>query len=126
MNNLSPIVLFTYKRLDTLKQTITALIANPLALQSDLIIYSDGAKNEKDQIIIEEIRSYLKTITGFKSVRIIASKTNKGLATSIIQGVSEVLAEYHKAIVLEDDLITSTNFLDFMNAGLQEYTTQKK
>ncbi len=125
MNNLSPIVLFTYKRLGTLKQTVSALASNSLASQSDLIIYSDGAKNEEDQTIITEIRSYLKTISGFKSVRIHASKTNKGLATSIIHGVSEVMAEYHRAIILEDDLITSTNFLAFMNEGLNKYETQK-
>jgi hypothetical protein len=121
MKNLAPIILFTYKRLETLQKTISALISNSLATHSNLIIYSDGAKNEEDKIIVEEIRSYLKTITGFKSVRIIDSNSNKGLATSIIHGVSEVLAEYHKAIVLEDDLITSTNFLAFMNQALDKY-----
>lgn len=126
MTPLAPVVLFTYKRLETLKITIAALLANRLAADSDLIIYSDGAKKLENQIIIDEIRSYLKTITGFKSVCIHESKTNKGLATSIINGVSEVMAQYHKAIVLEDDLITSTNFLDFMNAGLDEYQEQKK
>lgn len=126
MTPLAPVVLFTYKRFETLKITIAALLTNPLAAESDLIIYSDGAKKLEDQIIIDEIRSYLKTITGFKSVSIHESKTNKGLATSIINGVSEVMAQYHKAIVLEDDLITSTNFLDFMNAGLNKYEQQKK
>lgn len=121
MKNLAPIVLFTYKRLETLQKTISALISNSSATQTNLIIYSDGAKNEEDQIIIEKIRNYLKTITGFKSVRIIASNSNKGLAASIIHGVSEVMTEYHKAIVLEDDLITSTNFLDFMNQALEQY-----
>jgi len=118
---LAPIVLFTYKRIDTLQQTVKALANNYLASQSDLIIYSDGAKSQKEEIIIEAIRSYLKTITGFKSVYINESKTNKGLATSIINGVTEVMAEYHKAIVLEDDLISSTNFLDYMNQALDFY-----
>lgn len=125
MSKLAPVVLFTYKRLETLQRTVAALAANNLALQSELIIYSDGAKKAADQPIIDEIRSYLKTISGFKSVRIHSSKTNKGLATSIIHGVSEVMAEYHKAIILEDDLITSTNFLAFMNEGLNKYETQK-
>lgn len=121
MTPLAPVVLFTYKRLETLKITIAALLANRLAAESDLIIYSDGAKKLEDQIIIDEIRSYLKTITGFKSVSIHESKTNKGLATSIINGVSEVMAQYHKAIVMEDDLISSTNFLEYMNQGLEFY-----
>jgi hypothetical protein len=118
---LAPIVLFTYKRLETLKITIAALLANRLAAESDLIIYSDGPKKQEDEPIIQEIRTYLQTIMGFKSVRIHESTINKGLATSIINGVSEVMAEYHKAIVLEDDLITSTNFLEYMNQGLEFY-----
>jgi hypothetical protein len=121
MTPLAPIVLFTYKRLETLKITIAALLANRLAVESDLIIYSDGSKKQEDEPIIQEIRTYLQTITGFKSIRIHESKTNKGLATSIINGVSGVMAEYHKAIVLEDDLITSTNFLEYMNQGLEFY-----
>lgn len=118
---LAPIVLFTYKRLDTLEQTLRALATNHLAAQSDLIIYSDGAKKQEDESIIQEIRTYLNTITGFKSVTVHASATNKGLASSIIDGVSAVMLQYHKAIVLEDDLITSTNFLEYMNQALEYY-----
>ncbi|TDD95072.1 glycosyltransferase [Flavobacterium cellulosilyticum] len=121
MTELAPIVLFTYKRLDTLQQTVHALANNSLADKSDLIIYSDGAKKLEDEPIIQEIRNYLKTVTGFKSVTIHESPINKGLATSIINGVSEVMAMYKKAIVLEDDLITSTNFLEYMNQALNYY-----
>jgi hypothetical protein len=121
MELVSPIVLFTYKRLQTLKMTIAALRVNSLAADTDLIIYSDGPKIQEDEPVIREIRKYLKTITGFKSVCIRESKTNKGLALSVINGVSDVMVEYHKAIVLEDDLITSTNFLQYMNQALDHY-----
>jgi hypothetical protein len=117
----SPIVLFTYLRLETLKKTVSALAANFLAQDSDLIIFSDGARFLKDEPKVKEIRNYLKTIQGFKSVVIHESSTNKGLANSIIQGVSYVMEEYPSAIVLEDDLITSTNFLAFMNQALNFY-----
>lgn len=121
MNSLSPIVLFTYKRLETLQKTVQCLSDNFLASNSDLIIYSDGAKNIDDKEIITKIRSYLKTISGFKSVTIHESSSNKGLAASIIQGVSDVLKVYPSVIVLEDDLITSKNFLCFMNQCLEKY-----
>ena len=121
MKSSSPIVLFTYKRFETLKKTIQCLSDNFLASDSDLIIYSDGAKNIQDIAIIEEIRAYLKTITGFKSVTIYESSSNKGLAASIIQGVSDVLKLYPSAIILEDDLLTSKNFLNFMNQALDFY-----
>jgi hypothetical protein len=126
MCRFAPIVLFTFKRLETLRKTVEALAHNFLAAESDLIIYSDAAKEEKDKGTIDSVRLYLKSITGFKSVTIIESNVNKGLAASIIHGVSEVISKYGRAIVLEDDLITSKNFLNFMNAGLEKYELTKK
>ncbi|MFC6876172.1 sugar transferase [Flavobacterium myungsuense] len=118
---LAPIVLFTYKRLDTLKKTINALASNSLALESDFIIYSDGPKNSLEEEVICEVRKYLKTISGFKTITIYESPLNKGLANSIINGVTEIINIHKKAIVLEDDLITSENFLYFMNSALEFY-----
>ncbi|RYF97896.1 MAG: glycosyltransferase [Chitinophagaceae bacterium] len=118
---LAPIILFTYKRLDTLRQTIKALADNTLAADSLLYIYSDGGGNPGDQQKITELRSYLRTIAGFKEVIIRESPINKGLAKSIITGVTEVIAQHGTAIVLEDDLLTSKNFLEFMNKSLHFY-----
>jgi hypothetical protein len=122
----SPIVLFTYKRLDTLKQTVECLKENIGANESDLYIYSDAARSEKDKTTIDEVRAFLKTITGFKKVLIIEATQNKGLANSIIEGVSEVIQKYGKVIVLEDDLKTTSNFLTFMNNSLDRYEKEKK
>lgn len=126
MHQPSPIVLFTYLRLETLQKTVNALAANFYASDSDLIIFSDGAKYLKDEAKVQEIRTYLKTIQGFKSVVVHESSSNKGLATSIIHGLSSVLKTYPSAIVLEDDLITSSNFLAYMNQALTYYRDNPK
>jgi hypothetical protein len=123
---LAPILLFTYKRLDTLKKTVRALEANSLSGDSILYVFSDAAKTEKDQSIINEVRRYIKTISGFKTLIIIENETNKGLATSIIDGVTNVLKDYTSVIVLEDDLISTPNFLNFMNTALVEYENKTK
>jgi len=117
----SPIILFTYLRIDNLKNTIENLSKNFGANEYDLFIFSDGPKFAKDKILIDELRKYLKTISGFKSVSIIESEFNRGLANSVIFGVSEVLKNFDRAIVLEDDLITSSNFLEFMNESLDYF-----
>ncbi|WFO15293.1 glycosyltransferase [Cellulophaga baltica 4] len=122
----APILLFTYKRLDALKNTIAALKKNDLASESDLFIFSDGPKQLKDKDIIDQIRAFLKTIEGFKSVTISASPTNKGLANSIIGGVTTVMEKSETVIVLEDDLLTTPNFLTYMNKALSEFTAEKK
>ena len=119
--NLAPICLFTYNRLEETQQTVKALANNFLAKESELYIFSDGWKNDDAKIKVNNVRAFLKTINGFKKVTVFESDKNKGLANAIISGVSQIISKYGKVIVLEDDLITSPNFLDFMNDGLDFY-----
>lgn len=126
MNSLAPIVLFTYKRLDTLIQTVEALQKNNLAPQSDLCVFSDTEKTGEDKECVSAVREYIATIKGFKSITIFESKTNKGLAGSIIEGVTQVLELYDSVIVLEDDLVSSANFLNYMNEALNYYKEENK
>ncbi|WKN40441.1 glycosyltransferase [Tunicatimonas pelagia] len=118
----APIALFAYKRLDTLKRTVSALQQNVLARESDLFIFSDAAKTQADELAVNNIRDFLKTIEGFRSIRISEAKANQGLAKSIISGATEVLNSYDTVIVLEDDLAVSSNFLSFMNQCLSFYS----
>lgn len=117
----APVLLFVYKRLGVLKETVSALQANIGAADTELFIFSDGPKNETDKNEVALVRDYLKGIGGFKKTIITESPVSKGLANSIIEGVSQVIQNYGRVIVLEDDLITSTNFLCFMNHALDYY-----
>ncbi len=121
MSNLAPIALFVYNRPSHTKQTINALKNNQLALESELFVFSDGAKNASGEPFVNEVREYLKTISGFKKITIEVSESNKGLAASIISGVTKIVNQFGKVIVLEDDLVTSKYFLQFMNDGLSFY-----
>ncbi len=121
MKNYAPILLFTYKRLEALKKTVENLQNNYLAKESDLYIFSDGAKSPLDLDKVSEVRKYLSEIHGFKNVVIYEASTNKGLAKSIIDGVTKIINEFGRVIVLEDDLLTTPNFLSFMNASLNKY-----
>jgi glycosyltransferase involved in cell wall biosynthesis len=123
--NLAPIVLFCYNRPWHLRQTIESLQLNLLASQSELIIFSDGPKQSPDQPFVTEIRNYLADLKGFKSVKIIAAEQNNGLAKSVIKGVSDVLESYEKVIVLEDDMLSTPDFLTFMNEALHIYQERK-
>lgn len=122
---LSPIAFFTYNRLEEVKKSIQALKSNFLAKDSKLIIFSDGPKTKEDSEKVLKVREFLKTIDGFHSIEIFESDHNLGLANSIINGVSKLLNEYDSLIILEDDLLTSSNFLDFMNQGLYYYKDYK-
>jgi len=123
---LSPIVLFVYNRPWHTKQTIEALQKNELANESELFIYSDAPKNKEAEEKVEEVRAYIKNLDGFKEVTIIERDKNWGLANSIIDGVTKIVNEYGKIIVLEDDLVTSSYFLRFMNDALEFYKDEEK
>lgn len=120
MKKMAPIVLFVYNRMEHTKRTIEALKKNSIAKESDLIVFSDGPKKGQAKTI-NQLRKYLKTIEGFKTVKIIERKKNMGLANSIITGVSQVIDEYGKVIVLEDDLVSSPNLLEYLNYALEKY-----
>ncbi len=122
----APVVIFTYNRLSELKFTVQALQKNFLAQKSNLFIYSDAAKNDSDIEKVRNVRNYIYSISGFCSIKIIERENNFGLAKSIIQGASEILNKYGKIIVLEDDIITSANFLCYMNNALDFYLVDEQ
>jgi len=122
----APVLLFTFKKTIPLKRTIEALKENFLAHESELFVYSDGPANDSDVAKVKEVRTILNKINGFKKVTLNYSEKNKGLATSVIEGVSQMLSTYESIIVLEDDLITSPNFLHYMNSGLHTYRNDKR
>ncbi len=124
--NLAPIILFAYNRPDHSKKTIDALNLNKLASESSLFIFSDGNKNGTDKNAVDEVRNYISEISGFKEIKIILRDRNLGLADSVISGVTEVIEKYGKAIVLEDDIVTSKYFLKFMNEALDFYKDEQK
>jgi hypothetical protein len=57
---------------------------------------------------------------------LIERPTNWGLARSVIAGVSEVCESHGRVIVLEDDLVVSRYFLDYMNDALNRYESEER
>jgi hypothetical protein len=118
---LAPIILFVYNRPEHTSKTIDYLLRNELSKDSELYIFSDGPKDSKSEKSVEEVRKIIHQVKGFKKIETLESIHNRGLANSIIDGVSSVFKVYDSVIVLEDDLITSPNFLRFMNDALCFY-----
>jgi hypothetical protein len=126
MQNLAPIALFVYNRPEHTRRTLSYLQKNLLADESRLFIFSDGAKTDADQPKVEQVRQIIKEVSGFKSVKVISSKQNLGLANSIIKGVTQLVNEYGKVIVFEDDLLSSVYTLQYFNEALTKYANEDK
>lgn len=123
---LSPIIIFCFNRPHHLKKTLEALATNELAERSNVTVYSDGPRDDRDKNEVEACRQLLSNFVGFKSLRVVASEQNKGLAASVIAGVSAMLKVNSRLIVLEDDLITMPGFIRYMNHYLDRYENEPR
>ena len=123
----APIIVFAFNRFNSLKACIESLLANSEALESNLIVFVDGPRCGKNSEVakVDLVKDYVKSIVGFKSLTYYFSDVNLGLGPSVIEGVSKVVSNYGKAIIVEDDLILGKNFLSFMNQGLNLYEKEK-
>lgn len=126
MQNLAPIALFVYNRPDHTRRTISYLQQNLLADESRLYIFCDAAKTDADKPKVEQVRQLVNDISGFKSVKVILRNHNLGLAESIISGVTQLVYEYGKVIVFEDDLLSSPYTLQYFNDALTKYANQEQ
>jgi acetyltransferase-like isoleucine patch superfamily enzyme len=120
----APIVLFVYNRPGHTRRMLDALSENPEAMDSVLYIYADGPPvNATKELVgrLDEVRRIIREKKWCGEVHIRESEANRGLADSIVGGVTEVIEEHGRVIVLEDDIVTSRGFLSYMNCALELY-----
>lgn len=120
----APIAVFCYRRPDHLRRTLETLRANALASQSDLFIFCDGAKSDQDRSAVLHTRAVAREQSWCGRVHIVESDLNCGLSTSISSGVTQLCERFGRAIVLEDDLITAPDFLEYVNHALDKYADE--
>ncbi len=127
--SLAPIALFVYNRPQHTLKTLEAIAANPLAKNSMLYIFADGAKKNADNtghVNVQQVRRIIGSQQWCKEVIIETAKENKGLADSIVDGVTKVVEKHGRVIVIEDDILVSKGFLQYMNDALDFYEQEDK
>jgi len=125
MIRLAPIALFVYNRPLHTQKVIEALQSNTMAKDSNLFIFSDGAKAGEEEMV-KKVRLLIRETQGFKSVKIIERENNYGLANSVIDGVSQLNKKYGSVIVFEDDVVSSPYTLKYFNDALTKYESTNK
>lgn len=123
---LAPIVLFVYNRPEHTKKTVESLKKNLQAENSELFVFSDGPRDQNEIANVQAVRAYVDSIEGFRNITICKHAKNNGLAPSVIAGVDSIIQRYGKAIVIEDDLLFSPYFLDYMNQALDHYVDDSR
>ncbi len=120
----APVIIFVYRR--EISGLLEQLRRNPEAPETDLYVFSDGSKNGTDRDDVLQTRASLQNIGGFRSVTVAEAGHNRGLANSIISGVTRIVSQYGRGIVLEDDLSVADDFLRYMNEALAFYEDDPK
>ena len=121
----TPVAFFVYNRPTHTMKALTALSKNIQFNKTKLFIYCDGSKSDED---INDVKAVTKIIENFDypiKPEIIKRENNFGLSKNIILGIEETFRISDRLIVLEDDIVTSPYFLNFMNDALSKYEQNK-
>ena len=130
-----PVAMFVYNRLDNTQKTIEHLLANTLASQTDVFVFSDGGKTLPNGTpdngswnAVNSVRSYLHKVKeeidnshSFNSFTIVERDKNIYLEANITTGIQQIFEHYDRVIVLEDDICTSPYYLEYMNSAFEMY-----
>ncbi|WP_374279675.1 sugar transferase [Desulfovibrio sp.] len=122
----APVVLFAFNRPSHLQKTLEALAANGMAANTPLTIYIDGPRTPDDIPNIVACAKIAARPWNFVNVETHVRDSNWGLAKSIISGVTSMLEQHERVIVMEDDIVTSRFFLQYMNEGLTIYEDEPR
>lgn len=121
----APIAIFAFKRPEHMRRMLAGLQANPEFLASPLYIFSDGARNAAEQVLVDEVRQ-LAVDLQHPNKTVVLAPANQGLAKSITQGVTQLCAAFGRVVVVEDDLAVSASFLNYMNTALNRYADEPR
>lgn len=125
MTAFAPVALFAFRRPEHLQQVIMSLKQDRLAVETELTVFVDGPRDERDIDAVLRTRDVAKCIDGFRSVRVVAAEANRGLASSLVGGISAMLEVHDRVIIIEDDIVVSPWFLTYMNDHLELYKDDK-
>lgn len=117
----NPIAIFTYNRPNHTDRLLDSLARNARLEACNLFIFCDGPRKPDHIAGVEASRRVVRQWAGRLGAQVIERAENLGLARSIAGGVSDLCAQYGRVIVLEDDMVLSPDFLNYMLQGLDRY-----
>jgi hypothetical protein len=121
----APIALFIYNRPTALRRTLATLLKCEKFARSRVYVFADGPKFPSEKDAVEEARKVAIDMLG-REAHYVFAEANRGLASSLVSGVSDVVREHSRVIVVEDDLTLSRGFLDFLNRGLDRFEADER
>lgn len=116
------VILFIYNRPEHTAKVLEGLQKNRV---ERLYVFADGPRAEKDRELVMHTRKLIDGIT-WCEVEKHYSEVNKGLAASVIAGVSKVFDLGYKTVtVLEDDCVPNEGYIGFMREAFRFYESHE-
>lgn len=122
----TPLLIIAYNRPHHLSQLLESVKACARLDECDVHIFCDGAKCEQDEKQVAATRSVVRAWANEHDARVVERNENIGLARSIVSAVTELCDVYGRVIVLEDDLVVSSDFIDYMLRALDRYENDER
>jgi hypothetical protein len=126
MANLTPVALFTYNRPQHAQRALAALARCDRLSETRVHIYCDGVNKPEHAEGVNATRQVVHDWASANKATVIERSENLGLAHSIVTGVSDLCKTYGRVIVVEDDLVVSPDFLNYMLQALDRYQDDPK
>ncbi|WP_170402457.1 glycosyltransferase [Ruegeria arenilitoris] len=124
---LAPVLVIAFNRVTHFERTLDALVRSEGSQNSEVYVCINGPRNKQDALAGDQIFEYaISRHQAFKSLEVIRRPQNLGLAENITLAISEIVIKHGKIIVLEDDIVVSKGFLNYMNAALRHYEAEPK
>ncbi len=116
-----PVLIFAFNRPLHLERLLESICSNSDHKEYEFFVFVDGPRNSGDKKKISEIRIVLNRYKSILKIETSYSTENLGVSKSIRNNISELFKKYEEVIVLEDDLIVSPLFLQFMVDSLNNF-----
>lgn len=114
----TPILFLIFNRFD-----LTQRVFNEIkkVKPKQLFVVADGARNEKENELIEKTRGILKQVDWDCEIKTNYSNKNLGCKVRVSSGIDWFFENVEQGIIIEDDCIPSQSFFYFCNELLEKY-----
>jgi hypothetical protein len=112
-----PVVLFAYKRPEHLKKVLEGLRINKVPL---IFAFCDGPRSRSEEEPVKKVRGLLQQVD-WCEIKTVEHPKNIGLAQNIRSGITAVMEQFDKVVVVEDDIVLKAGAYEYVSAALRHY-----
>ena len=107
----TPVLFLTFNKKDTTPRVLNKILeCNP----KKLIVTSDGPRTKEDEDSIYFLRNFIDKKSEFFEIEKQFNEENLGLKKMVSSSITKYINKYKRLIIVEDDVLPSKNFLNFV------------